>query len=91
MAQLAVTVVAKDHSVWSGSAKSVSAPAADGQIGILSGHTPILSVLNAGTVRIVDVQGAKIEFQVSGGFLSVDADVVNVVADKVVEQPTAGA
>lgn len=51
MAVLTVDVVAADRKVWSGDASLVSAPAADGEIGILAGHSPILSALTAGTVR----------------------------------------
>lgn len=91
MAQLNVELVAKDHAVWSGPAKVVSAPAADGEIGILPGHAPILSVLNAGQVRITDVANNKFEFVITGGFLSVDADAVTVVADKVEQNSPAGA
>jgi len=83
VAQLSVRVVAKDQAVWSGAVKVVSAPAADGEIGILAGHTPILSVLNPGKVRLTDTDGNKLEFVVSGGFLSVDADEVTIVADRV--------
>jgi len=91
VAQLAVNVVAKDQSVWSGPAKVVSAPAADGEIGILAGHTPILSVLNAGHVRVTDLDGNKQDFVIDGGFLSVDDNVVTVVADTVGANETAGA
>ncbi|MFD2839766.1 F0F1 ATP synthase subunit epsilon [Populibacterium corticicola] len=91
MAQLAVNVVAKDQAVWSGEAKIVSAPAADGEIGILAGHLPILSVLNAGHVRITEVSGNKLDFTITGGFMSVDDDQVNIVADKVTLNTPAGA
>lgn len=91
MAQIAVNVVASDHSVWSGPAKLVSAPAADGEIGILAGHLPILSVLNAGHVRVTEENGNKLDFTITGGFMSVDADVVNIVADKVVQNSPASA
>lgn len=90
MAQLAVTVVAKDKAIWSGDAKVVSAPAADGEIGILAGHTPILSVLTAGHVRVTDVGGTKLDFAISGGFLSVDGDVVTIAADNVSQNTPAG-
>lgn len=81
MAQLTVDVVAADRKVWSGSAKLVSAPAADGEIGILAGHTPILSALRAGNVRIAPEQGDKVEVEITGGFLSVDHNVVTIVVD----------
>lgn len=91
MAQLEVDIVAADGKVWSGQARQVSAPAADGGIGILAGHTPILSVLRPGAVRVVpEAGGTPLSWQVDGGFLSVDADQVTVVVDTVTEAAGAG-
>ncbi len=67
--------------VWSGRARQVSAPAADGQIGILAGHTPILSVLREGELRVQTDAGERLAWHVDGGFLSVDSDTVTVVVD----------
>lgn len=83
MAQLEVDLVAADRKVWSGPARQVSAPAADGEIGILVGHTPLLAVLRAGHVRITTAEGSKVEASITGGFLSVDSDTVTIVADSV--------
>lgn len=90
MAQLEVDLVAADGKVWSGAARQVSAPAADGDIGILAGHTPILSVLRPGAVRVVPLDGGRaLSWHVDGGFLSVDSDQVTVVVDSAT--PAAGA
>jgi len=84
VAQLEVDIVAADGKVWSGTARIVSAPAADGDIGILAGHTPLLSVLRPGAVRVVPVgEGTPLSWHVDGGFLSVDSDQVTVVVDSV--------
>jgi F-type H+-transporting ATPase subunit epsilon len=80
---LEVDLVAPDGKVWSGPARQVSAPAADGQIGILVGHTPVLSLLRHGELRITPVNGAVLRWTVDGGFLSVDSDQVTVVVDSV--------
>jgi F-type H+-transporting ATPase subunit epsilon len=81
MAQLEVDVVDTDGTIWSGEARQVSAPASDGEIGILTGHTPVLSVLRHGEVRVTEAGGAVHRWSVEGGFLSVDADQVTVVVD----------
>ncbi len=79
---LEVDLVATDGKVWSGTARQVTAPAADGEIGILAGHTPILSVLRPGEVRVRPVDGGEpLTWAVEGGFLSVDHDRVTVVVD----------
>ncbi len=89
MAPLQVDLVAADHMVWSGQATQVSAPAADGEIGILPGHSPVLSVLRAGAVRITPVDGGRREVRIDSGFLSVDHDRVTVVVDNAQLQSSA--
>ncbi len=82
MAHLEVDLVAADRSVWSGEARSVSAPAADGEIGILPGHSPVLTVLRPGTVRITPADGGSQHVvRIDAGFLSVDSNQVTVVVD----------
>lgn len=82
MAQLEVDIVDADGKVWSGTARQVSAPAADGEIGILPGHTPVLAVLRPGEVRLTEHAGAPaLRWTVDGGFISVDSDQVTMVVD----------
>ncbi|MBD5786288.1 F0F1 ATP synthase subunit epsilon [Cellulosimicrobium terreum] len=83
MAQLNVDLVSADRKVWSGEAHMVSAPAADGEVGILAGHSPLLSVLREGAVRIKTADGSPVEVRISGGFISVDSNQVTVVVDSV--------
>ncbi len=85
MAELEVELVATDRRVWSGRANIVSAPASEGDIGILIGHSPLLSLLRAGVVRVTQTSGALVEYGVTGGFISVDSDQVTIVADAVVD------
>lgn len=80
MALLTVTVVSATSEVWSGKAEMVVARTTEGEIGILSGHQPMLGVLSAGEVRITTAEGQKITAQAEDGFLSVDNDTVTVVA-----------
>ncbi|MFI2753549.1 F0F1 ATP synthase subunit epsilon [Cellulomonas sp. P22] len=83
MAELEVDIVAPDGKIWSGTAKQVSAPAADGEVGIRVGHTPMLSVLRRGELRVAVSGGQMLRWVVEGGFLSVDSDQVTVVVDSV--------
>ena len=82
MAQLEVDIVDADGKVWSGAARQVSAPAADGGMGILPGHTPVLAVLRAGEVRVTEhASSPALRWTVDGGFMSVDSDQVTLVVD----------
>lgn len=81
MAELNVSVVAVDRSVWVGPAKSIVATTPDGEIGIFAGHEPVLSLLVNGVVRIETLDGEKVAVAVHGGFVAVDSDNVRVLAE----------
>jgi F-type H+-transporting ATPase subunit epsilon len=81
MANLNVAVVSVDQKIWSGEAKSLIAKTTEGEIGILAGHEPVLSLLVDGVVRIEALDGTKIEVNISGGFLAVDSNSVRVLAE----------
>jgi F-type H+-transporting ATPase subunit epsilon len=77
---LHVELVAADHAVWSGEAKMVIAKTVEGEIGLLPGHEPMLAVLGEGEVRITLVDGDAIKANAADGFLSVEHNVVTIVA-----------
>ncbi|MBW4095948.1 MAG: F0F1 ATP synthase subunit epsilon [Acidobacteria bacterium] len=81
MAELQVEIVAADHFVFSGAATLVKARTADGEIGIMPGHSPLLAILAEGELEIVPVDGERLHVRVSGGFFSVDSNKVVIVAD----------
>lgn len=79
---LSVSLVSAERQLWSGEAKSVIARTVEGEIGILGGHEPVLAVLgDGGVVRIETASGAQVTAAVHGGFLSVDKDVVILLAE----------
>jgi F-type H+-transporting ATPase subunit epsilon len=80
-----VELVAPDGEVWSGRARMVIAKTLDGDLGILTGHPPVLGILAEGSlVRILDAEdvGEQKEMvaAVSSGFLAVRDDRVSVLA-----------
>jgi F-type H+-transporting ATPase subunit epsilon len=75
--------VSRDRKVWSGAASQVSAPSVDGQIGILANHTPLLAVLRPGTIKVETTSGPALEARVTGGFVSVDNNLVTLVVDEI--------
>ena len=77
---LRVELVAADQAVWTGDAKMVIAKTIEGEIGLLPGHEPMLAILGAGEVRITLPTGEIIKANAEDGFLSVEHDVVTVVA-----------
>ncbi|WP_410873446.1 F0F1 ATP synthase subunit epsilon [Nocardia sp. A7] len=82
MAEMTVDLVAVERKIWSGQASFVSAQTTEGQIGIMAGHEPLLGQLvEGGTVSIVSTDGERIVAAVHGGFFSVTADTVRVLAE----------
>lgn len=78
---LHVRVVVPEGEVWAGNADRVIAKTLDGDIGVLTGHTPVLGILATGSVvRILPEAGSWIQAAVSGGFLSVADDKVSILA-----------
>ena len=81
MAELNVSVVAVDRKIWVGAAKSIVAKTTEGEIGIMPGHEPMLSLLVDGLVRIEPVDGEKVVVAVHGGFSAMDTDNVRILAE----------
>jgi F-type H+-transporting ATPase subunit epsilon len=78
---LRVALVVPDRELWSGQASIVIAKTSEGDIGVLTGHSPVFGVLAEGsTVEIVPDDGPRVKAAVSGGFLSVADDKVSVLA-----------
>lgn len=82
MADITVELVSVERMLWSGSASIVTAQTTEGEIGVLSGHEPMLGQLREnGVVTIRPVEGDKLVAAVNGGFLSVSAEKVTILAD----------
>jgi F-type H+-transporting ATPase subunit epsilon len=80
--QLHVQVVAVEEQVWSGDAEMLVARTTEGELGVLPGHAPLLGLLKEPSqVRVKLAGGEQLTYDVSGGFLSVRADGVTVLAE----------
>jgi F-type H+-transporting ATPase subunit epsilon len=85
MATLHIDVVSAEASIYSGVAEWVVLPGIMGELGIYPRHTPLITQIKAGTVRI-KVPGKEEEelVYVQGGFLEVQPDHINVLSDTAV-------
>lgn len=77
---LTVSVISPEAVIYQGETDSVVAPAFDGEVGILSRHAPMVTLLGRGVLRI-GTGAHALRFQVQDGFLQVVADQVRVVAE----------
>jgi F-type H+-transporting ATPase subunit epsilon len=82
MATMQVELVSVERAIWTGEATAVFARTANGELGILPGHTPLLGALEPGWVVRIDREGEEpLRVAVHGGFLSVRKDGVSVLAE----------
>lgn len=79
---LRVDIVSAEKSLYSGEAEVVIAPGTRGELGIYPRHTPLLTTLKPGSVRIKVPNQAEEELvYVSGGILEVQPHVVTILSD----------
>jgi F-type H+-transporting ATPase subunit epsilon len=78
---LKLHVVSIEAEIFSGEASRISVPALMGEIGILPRHTPLISPLRAGEVRVHTTDGKQVLIYVSGGMLEIQPEVVTILAD----------
>jgi len=76
-----VEIVSAEESIFSGVAEMVYAPAIMGEIGIAPKHTPLISPLKPGEIRLDTGSGNEEFFFISGGIIEVQPHVVTVLAD----------
>lgn len=81
MATIQVDIVSAEKEIFSGEAEMVFAPALLGELGIAPGHTPLVTQLGPGEVRVKSPEGEEQAFYVSGGMLEVQPKVVTVLSD----------
>lgn len=77
---LTVRVIAPDKTVWDGSAQEVILPSTTGQLGILSGHAPLLTALDTGVMR-VRPEKEWVAIALMGGFAEVENNEVIILVN----------
>ncbi|MEP7382969.1 MAG: ATP synthase F1 subunit epsilon [Gemmatimonadota bacterium] len=78
---LKVSVISPERILFEGQVESVIAPAFDGEVGILSSHAPMMTLLGKGTLKL-GANASQGAFAVEGGFLQVVDNEVRVVTEK---------
>ncbi|MBD2775324.1 ATP synthase F1 subunit epsilon [Iningainema tapete] len=79
---LTVRVISPDKTVWDAEAEEVVLPSTTGQLGILSGHAPLLTALDTGVMRVRSNKNQDwLAIAVLGGFAEVDQDEVTILVN----------
>lgn len=84
MPSIHIDIVSAEREIFSGEVEMIFAPAIMGEIGIAPGHTPLVTQLAPGEVRIKHTDGSEEGFYVSGGMLEVQPKIVTVLSDTAV-------
>jgi F-type H+-transporting ATPase subunit epsilon len=91
MSELKVEIVSAEGHIHSGVAKAVFLPGEMGELGILPGHTPLLTRLKPGAIRVQTTTGEELPFFVGGGIVEVQPKGINVLADSALRAADADA
>ena len=75
------SIVSAEQEIFSGLVEMVVANATEGELGILPGHTPLLSGVKPGPVRLILDGGEEEVFFASGGFIEVQPTAITILAD----------
>lgn len=84
MSTIHIDIVSAEREIFSGEVEMVFAPAIMGEIGIAPGHTPLVTQLAPGEVRVKLTDGNEQGFYVSGGMLEVQPKIITVLSDTAV-------
>ncbi|MFL5464169.1 MAG: ATP synthase F1 subunit epsilon [Gemmatimonadaceae bacterium] len=79
---LKVSVISPEAVLFEGDTDSVVAPAYDGEVGILTDHAPLMTLLGNGRLRLAGAGSGGRSFNVAGGFMQVLNNQVRVVTEK---------
>ena len=74
-------IVSAEQAIFSGEVEMVVASAEQGEVGVIPGHAPFLTILKPGEVRVTLQGGIKEIYYISGGMLEVQPYCVSILAD----------
>lgn len=76
-------IVSAENNIFSGRVESLQVTGVEGELGILPGHAPLLTMIKPGMARIIKQNGGEEVVYLSGGFLEVQPNSIVVLADVV--------
>lgn len=79
-----VNIVSAEAQIFSGDAEMVFAPAVLGEVGIAPGHSPLMTQLGPGEVRVKHGDGSEEGYYISGGMLEIQPHLVTILSDTAV-------
>ena len=81
MSIMHLDIVSAEEEIFSGNVKNIIASAIMGEVGIYPKHTPMITPLKPGEIKIITEENEEKLFFISGGVIEVQPDIVTVLAD----------
>ncbi len=81
MDNLFIEIVAPDRRAFQGEARGLRAPGAEGSFQVLKDHAPMIATIEVGPIFVTSMNGEKIGFATSGGFVEVLSNKVTVLTE----------
>ena len=82
--KLHFSLVSPERELFSGDVDQVDAPGAEGDFGVLANHSPFMTALKPGRIRVVSGGQVRV-FDIDGGFADVTPDGLTILAENAVE------
>jgi F-type H+-transporting ATPase subunit epsilon len=79
--QILCSIVSAEEEIFNGEVEMVAATGTMGELGIMPGHTALLSGIKPGPIRLIMPGGAEEVFFASGGFIEVQPTMITILAD----------
>lgn len=85
---LTLDIVSVEETIFSGQVSFIVVSGAMGELGIMPGHSPLLTTIKPGKIRFTTKENEESLFYISGGILEVQPTVVTIMADTVIRAET---
>ena len=76
-------IITPDHKIFTGEVKLVKVPGSKGSFEILKNHAPIISTLEQGEIKVINMQDRITNYEISGGVIEVKQNNIIILAESV--------
>ena len=78
---MTVEIITPEKSLFNGEAKLVQLPGIDGSFEIMNRHAPMITTLSSGKIKVIENNGNKLFFDISGGLMEASDNKVSILAE----------
>src|SRR5471030_2885350 len=85
--KIAFDLVSPERLLLSDNADMVTVPGAEGYMGVMAGHSPVISTLRPGTINVQGASAGDVRFFIRGGFVEITPGKITVLAEEAIPRP----